>query len=89
MVVVEAMACGLPVIVSDMVGARQLVEEGEMVSLCLWGTACFDEEDAVVRSQFRGAGENVNSGSFNCRANELGQLPLSFCGRGSARLSSV
>ena len=28
MVVPEAMACGLPVIVSDMVGAKQLVEEG-------------------------------------------------------------
>src|SRR5262249_45209977 len=28
MVVAEAMACGLPVIVSDMVGARQLVEQG-------------------------------------------------------------
>ena len=28
MVVVEAMACGLPVIVSDMVGAGQLIEEG-------------------------------------------------------------
>jgi glycosyltransferase involved in cell wall biosynthesis len=28
MVVLEAMACGLPVIVSDMVGAKQLVEEG-------------------------------------------------------------
>jgi glycosyltransferase involved in cell wall biosynthesis len=28
MVVAEAMACGLPVIVSNMVGARQLVEEG-------------------------------------------------------------
>jgi glycosyltransferase involved in cell wall biosynthesis len=29
MVVPEAMACGLPVIVSDMVGAKQLVEEGQ------------------------------------------------------------
>jgi glycosyltransferase involved in cell wall biosynthesis len=28
MVVAEAMACGIPVIVSDMVGAKQLVEEG-------------------------------------------------------------
>jgi glycosyltransferase involved in cell wall biosynthesis len=28
MVVPEAMACGLPVIVSDMVGAKQLIEEG-------------------------------------------------------------
>lgn len=28
LVVAEAMACGLPVIVSDMVGARQLVEDG-------------------------------------------------------------
>jgi glycosyltransferase involved in cell wall biosynthesis len=28
MVVPEAMACGIPVIVSDMVGAKQIVEEG-------------------------------------------------------------
>ena len=29
LVVTEAMACGLPVIVSDMVGAKQIVEEGQ------------------------------------------------------------
>ena len=28
MVVPEALACGVPVIVSDMVGAKQLIEEG-------------------------------------------------------------
>ena len=29
MVVVEAMACGLPAIVSEMVGAREVIEEGK------------------------------------------------------------
>ena len=51
MVVPEAMACGLPVIVTDMVGAKQLVEEGRQLTVHRSGgsdVSALASQDAVV-----------------------------------------
>ena len=87
MVVAEAMACGLPAIVSGMVGARDMIEDGangwvlplgDAAALAERMTWCVQNRDAVaaMRPKARAAAERQSWEAYRLRlANLLRTLP--------------
>jgi hypothetical protein len=81
MAVIEAMACGLPVIVSEMVGAREAVEEGrsgwvlplaDASTLAMRMAWCVDNREALaaMRPAARAAAERYSWDRYSARLAE-------------------
>jgi glycosyltransferase involved in cell wall biosynthesis len=87
MAVVEAMACGLPAIVSEMVGAREVIEEGssgwvlplgDVAALAERMVWCVEHraEVAAMRPQARAAAERYEWDGYGARLAQVFQTVL-------------